>query len=155
MPRGDRNVGVRAGPQPLDQMVRDPVVALDQLCDLRGHVRSNRVTPSRLSRVPKLNHQLSHARRRRRVPPRTIGEAQRHRADRKPVRGGVCNETVRVAGSAAPARLGGAGPVARGAGPLAINQVATAATSSNPASSNPASILENLKLSGAASPPKR
>jgi hypothetical protein len=30
-----------------------------------------------------------------------------------------------------------------------MNQVATAATSSNPASSNPASILENLKLSDA------
>jgi hypothetical protein len=73
----------------------------------------------------------------------------------RPVRGGVCNETVRVAGSAVPARVGGAGPVARGAGPLAMNQVATAAASSNPASSNPASILENLKLSGAASPPKR
>jgi hypothetical protein len=56
---------------------------------------------------------------------------------------------ARGAGRAAPVRVGGAGPVARGAGPLAMNQVATAATSSNPASSNPASILENLKLSDA------
>src|ERR1700726_4951486 len=38
----------------------------------------------------------------------------------------------------------GAGPGARGAGPLAMTQVAPAATSSNPAS-----ILENLQLSDA------
>jgi hypothetical protein len=49
MPRDDRSVDVRAGQQPLEEVIRDPVVPLKQLRDVRGHVRSKRVTPSRLS----------------------------------------------------------------------------------------------------------